>query len=113
MHCAFLHEADDLVLHHNCVVNVIVELNCDLILELTILAQEVLIIDGVCKIYLVLRQQVNLTIGGPRVESVSHRVLRPNADVLSSSQKQEPMNLLVKALPVEDVWHPGQSACQV
>ena len=82
---AFFHKADDLVLHHHSVINIVVKLNCDLVLELTILAQEVFFVDRVSKVLLVLSQKVDLAIGSPRVEPIAHGVLRPNAHVLASS----------------------------
>ena len=62
VHRSFFHKADDLVLDHDCMIDVVVELNCHLVLQLTILAEEVLVIDRVSKVTLVLRQKVDLAV---------------------------------------------------
>ena len=85
VHRAFLHERDDLVLHSDGMVDIVIELHLHLILQLSVLLEEVLVIDRVREVYVIFREQVHLTVVGPGVESVSHGVLCPNAHVLASS----------------------------
>ena len=85
VHRAFLHERDDLVLHSDGMVDIVIELNLHLILQLTVLLEEVFVIDRVREVFVVFREQVDLTVVGPRVEAISHWVLCPNAHVLASS----------------------------
>ena len=85
VHRAFLHERDDLVLHGDGMVDIVIELNLHLILQLTVLLEEVFVIDRVREVFVVFREQVHLAVVGPGVESITHRVLCPNAHVLASS----------------------------
>ena len=85
VHSAFLHERDDLVLHSDGMVDIVIELNLHLILQLSVLLEEVFVIDWVRKVLVIFREQVDLTVVGPRVETIPHWVLCPNTHVLSSS----------------------------
>ena len=62
MYCALLHEANDLVLHHYGVVNIVVQLNLDFVLQLAILPQEVFVVNWVRKVLVVLSQQIDLAV---------------------------------------------------
>ena len=110
---ALFHEVDDLILHSDRMVNIIVKLHLHLVLQLSVFLEEVLIINRVRKVLIILRQQVDLAVVRPAVEAIAHRVLCPNAHVLAASQEQEPVDFLVKALPVEHVGHPGERICHV
>ena len=110
---SLFHEVDDLILHSDRMVDIVVKLHLDLILQLSVFLEEVLLVDRVGKVLIILRQQVNLTIVRPAVEAVAHWVLRPNSHVLAAAQEQEPVDFLVEALPVEDVGHPGERVGQV
>ena len=87
MDSAFLHEADDLVLDSNGVINVVIKLNLDLIFQLTVLLLEVFFVDGVSEVVTILSDEVDLAVVGPRVESITHGVLCPNADVFATSKE--------------------------
>ena len=113
MHCSLLHEADDLVLYRDRVVHIVIKLHLHLVLQLSVLLKEVLVLDWIGKVLIVLRQQVDLAVVGPRVEPVAHGVLRPNAHILATSEQQQTMDLLVQALPVEHVGHPGETVREV
>ena len=113
VYSSLFHEIDDLILHSDRMVDIIVKLHLHLILQLAVFLEEVLIVHRIGKVLIVLRQQVNLAIVRPAVEAVAHRVLRPNAHVLAAAQEQEPVDFLVEALPVEDVGHPGERVGQV
>jgi len=96
VHGALFHEANDLVLDHDGVIDIVIQLDLHLVLELAVLAKELLVVDGVRKVVVVLRQQVNFAVGSPRVEAVTHGVLRPNADVFTTTEKQQAVDLLVE-----------------
>ena len=108
VHRTFLHEGDDLILHSECMIDIVVELYLHLVLQLSILLEEVFVIDRVREVLIVLCQQMDLAVVCPRVESIAHRVLRPNTHVLATSQEQEPVDFLVKALPVKHMRHPSE-----
>ena len=80
---------------------------------MTVLLEEVSLIDGVLKIVTIFGDQVELTVVGPGVESVTHGVLRPNSHVLATSEKQKSVDLLVETLPVHDVRHPGEAGSTI
>ena len=86
VNCALFHKVNDLVLDRDGVVHIVVQLHLQLVLELSVLLQEVFVIDGICEVFVVLGQQVHLAVVGPGVEAITHGVLRPNAHVLASSQ---------------------------
>lgn len=108
VHSAFLHEVDHLVLHSHRVVHVVVQLHLQLVFQLAVLFKEVFVINGVSEVLIILRQQVNLAVIGPRVVTITHWVLRPNADVLASAEEQESVDFLVEALPVHCMGQPGE-----
>ena len=108
VHRALLHELDHLVLHCDCMVNVVVKLDLELVLELSVFLEEVFIVDGIGEVLVILSQQVHLAVVGPGVEPVTHWVLSPYADILASSKEQKSMDFLVEGLPVENVGHPGK-----
>ena len=80
---------------------------------MTILLEEVSLIDGVLKIVAIFSDQVELTVVGPSVESVTHGVLRPNSHILTTSEKQKSVDFLVETLPVHDVRHPGEAVSTI
>jgi len=110
---AFLHEVYNLVLDGDGVVDVVVKLHLKLVLQLSVLLQEVLVVDGIREVLVILGEEVHLAVVGPRVEAVTHWVLRPNAHVLAATEEEKSVDLLVEALPVEDVGHPGQTVGHV
>lgn len=65
VHRAFLHELDHLVLHCDCVVNVVIKLDLELVLELAVFLEEVFIVDGIGEVLIVLSQQVHLAVVCP------------------------------------------------
>lgn len=67
-------------------IDVVVKLDIDLVLQLTIFLEEVFVIDGICKVLIIFGEEVHFAVVGPGVELISHRVLRPNADVLAASK---------------------------
>lgn len=99
----FLHKVDNLVLHCNSLVHVVLHLHLQFILQLTVFLQELLIINWVSKIFVVLSEEVKFTVVDPGVVAVAHRVHGPDAAVFTSTEKQNTMNLLVKMTPVEHV----------
>ena len=101
MHGALLHEVNDLVLHNDCVINVIIKLHLDLVLELTALVEWLLIFYWLSEVFVILGKEVHFADVGPRVKAITHGVLGPNAEILSASEKEELMDLLVEMLPVE------------
>ena len=113
MHRSLLHEADALVLYRDRVVHIVIKLDLYLILQLSALLEEVLVLYRISKVLIVLRQQIDFAVVGPRVEPVTHGVLRPNAHILATSEQQQSVNLLVQALPVEHVGQPGKTVCSV
>jgi hypothetical protein len=110
---AFLHKADDLVLHGDGVVDVVVKLHLELVLQLSVLLQEFLVFDGFSEVMVILSEEVDLAVGSPRVEAVTHWVLRPNADVLAATEEEKSVDFLVETLPVKDVRQPGETVGHV
>ena len=49
----------------------------------------------------------------PRVEFVTERVLGPYANVLSTSEEEEFMDLLIEMLPVHNMGHPCEPVAQI
>lgn len=87
MNSAFFHEVDHLILNCKSMVNIVIQLDLELVFELTVLLQEGLVVYGIGKVHVVFSEQVHLTVVGPRVEPISHGVLRPNAAVLTASEE--------------------------
>jgi hypothetical protein len=83
-----------------------VQLYLELILELTVLLEEVFLINGISEVLVVFGQQVHLTVMNPVVVFVTHGILGPNAAVLSTTEQKQLMNFLVQVFPVQDVRKP-------
>ena len=113
MHSTFLHKVDNLVLHHYCVIHVVIELNLHLVLELSLFVQELFVLDWLREVFVVLCEQVELADVCPRVESITHGVLSPYPHVLATSEQVQLVDLLLEVLPVEHVGHPGEAAREV
>jgi len=107
MNSTLLHEVDDLILDCDGVINVVVKLHLKLVLKLSVFLEEVFVVDGISKVFIIFSKEIHLAVVGPRVESVSHRVLRPNSHVLAATKKEKSMDLLVETFPVKNVGHPG------
>jgi len=60
MYSTLLHEIDDFILYSNCMINVIVQLNLNFVLELSIFLKELLVID-LSKVLVVFSEQMHLT----------------------------------------------------
>ena len=105
---ALLHEVDDFILNNDRMINVVVELNLHLVLQLACLVHEIFVLSWLCKFFVVLSKEVELTNVSPRVESVSHWVLSVEPHILASSEKEDFVNFSLQMLPVENVWHPRQ-----
>lgn len=58
MHSTLLHKVNDLILNHNSVVNVVIQLNLDLILQLTSLVEELLILNWLGEIFVIFSEEV-------------------------------------------------------
>jgi len=54
MNSTFFHEVNSLVLHHNSVIHIVIELNLHLVLKLTSFVQEFLIFNGISKVFVIL-----------------------------------------------------------
>lgn len=113
MHSALLHEVDCLILHYDCVIDVVIELHLQFVLELPGLVEELLVLNWLRKVLVVLSEEVELADVRPGIEAVAHGVLCPNSHILSTSQEEELVDLLLKVLPVENVGHPGESVRSV
>ena len=87
VHCSLLHEVDNFILNHDCMIDVIIQLHLHFILKLTILLQEVFIINWICEIFIILGQEVEFANVSPRVESISHGVLCQEPHVFASSEQ--------------------------
>ena len=110
---AFLHEVDDLVLVVDGMVDVVVKLYLDLVLQLTGLVHEVLVLRYWCEVFTILSEEVELSDVRPGEVAVTHRVHRPDADVLAAAQQVHLVDLAVKRLPVLGERHPGEAVASV
>jgi hypothetical protein len=86
MNGTLLHEVDDLILDCDGVVDVVVKLHLKLVLQLSVLLQEVFVVDGISKVLIIFSKKIHLAVVGPGVEAVSHGVLCPNAHVLTATE---------------------------
>ena len=107
MNSTLFHEVDDLILDCDGVVNVVVKLHLKLVLKLSVFLEEVFVIDGISKVFIIFSEEIHLAVVGPRVEAVSHWVLCPNTHVLAATEKEKSMDFLVETFPVKNVGHPG------
>ena len=82
---ALFHKLDALVLNCDRMVHIVVKLNLNLVLQLSVLLHEIWILVRVGEVMTVLSEESDLAIVCPGVESVSHGVLRPNAHIFSTS----------------------------
>lgn len=85
MHSAFLHEIYDFILHHDSVINIVIELDLHFVLELTSLIEELLVFHWLCKVLVVLSEKIELANVGPRIETIAEGVLCPDANVLAAA----------------------------
>lgn len=113
MHGALLHEVNDLILHIDRLIDIVVQLHLQLVLQLSILLQEVFVVDWVGEILVVFSEQVEFAVVRPGVPFVSHGILRPNSHIFATSEQKKLVDLLVKVFPVEDVREPGEAVCAV
>lgn len=60
-----LHEVDNLVLHSNCLIHVVLYLHLQFILQLTVFLQELLIINWIGEIFVIFCEKVKLTVMNP------------------------------------------------
>ena len=95
VHGSLLHEVDDLVLHGDGVINVVVKLHLSFILKLTGFIEELFIVWRNGEVFTVFSYQVELADVSPGVEPVAHWVHGPDSNVLTSSQKVHSVNFLV------------------
>lgn len=109
MNGALLHEADDLVLMSDSVVNVVIELHLHLILELTGLVHELLVFGHGSEILTVLSEKTELRDMSPRVVSIAHGVHGPNAHVLATSEQVHLVDLAIEVLPVRGERNPREA----
>jgi len=65
VHSALLHEVYDLVLHDDCMVNVVIQLHLDLILKLAALVKWLLVLNWLSEVLVVLGQEVHFADVGP------------------------------------------------
>ena len=84
MNSALLHETYYFVLLGYGLLYIDIKLNLDFILNLPGLSEEVLIFGGPSKVLTVLSKEVELANVCPGVESVSHWVHDPNANILAT-----------------------------
>ena len=108
-----LHKVYDLVLHHDRVVNIVVQLYLHLVFQLARLVQELLVLNWVGEIFVVLGEEVELADVRPGVEPVAEGVLGPYTDVLAAAEEEELVDLLLEVLPVEDVGEPGEGITHI
>ena len=106
VHSSLLHEIDNLILHNNCVIHVVVQLNLNFVLKLPLLCQKVLFIYWFCEVLVVFCEQVELTNMAPRVEPIAQWILGEESHVLAASKNENLMDFALKVLPVEDVGKP-------
>ena len=109
MHGALLHEVNDLILHIDRLIDVVVQLHLQLVLQLSILLQKDFVIDRVREILVIFSQEMEFAVVGPGVPLVPHGVLRPNAHIFAPSEQKKLVDLLVEVFPVEDVGEPGEA----
>lgn len=100
MHNSLLHEVNDFVLDCDGVVHIMVKLHLQFVLKLSILLQELFVVNWFSEVLIIFGEQVHFTVCDPRVELVSHWVLSPYAAVLASLQQKESVDFLIKVLPV-------------
>ena len=94
-------------------VHVVIKLHLQLVFQLTVLLQELFVVDGVCEVLVILRQQVHLAVADPGVELVAHGVLSPDAAVLTTLQQEKTVNFFVQVLPVEHMGNPADTVSNV
>lgn len=97
---SLFHEIDSFILNHDSMVNVVIELDLEFVLELTLLGEEVFFFNWVSEVLVVFGQEVELADVGPGVESIPKRVLSPDPNILATPEEEELMDLLFKVLPV-------------
>ena len=62
---SLLHKVQNLVLHDLAMIDVVVQLHLHLILELATLLEELFVLDWICKLIVVLSDEMHLIIVGP------------------------------------------------
>lgn len=110
VHRAFFHEGNNLILLHNCVFAIVVQLNLHFVLQLPGFRQKRLGIDIFDELLVILGNEVRLANVGPGVVFVAHWVLGPDPHVLASSEEEEFVDFAVEGFPVHNVGHPGGAA---
>ena len=65
MHCSFLHEIDNLVLYNLALVYIVIKLDLEFVLQLSVLLEEVFILNWIGEVLVVLCQQVDFIVVGP------------------------------------------------
>lgn len=113
MHGSLLHQVEDLVLHCDSVVDIVVELELHLVLELSILLQRLFVFDWVSEVLVILSKQVQLINVAPRVPPVTVGILGPEPQVFAATKEVHLVKFLIKVLPVESVGQPSQGVAQI
>lgn len=93
---SFFHEVDDFILLSDRMVHIMIDLDLNLILELTSLVEEFLLLWWMCEILIVLRQKVELADMCPRVESITHWVHCPDSNVFTTPKQIHLVYFLIK-----------------
>ena len=61
VHCAFLHEVDDLILDRNRMIHVVVQLNLSFVFKLSSFIQEFFVFNWEGKVFTILSDQIKFT----------------------------------------------------
>lgn len=109
MHRTLLHEIQNLILHSDRLVHVVLHLQLQLVFQLTVLFQELLVFHWIGEILIILSQQVQLAVVDPGVVTVTERIHIPDAAVFATAEQEQLVDLLVKVAPVEHMGQPGQT----
>jgi len=113
MHGTLLHELNNLVLHGDLMIDVVVKLCLHFVFKLSSLGQEIFILCWLREVFTVLGNKIEFADMGPRVEFITHWVHRPNSNVLSSSEQVHLMNFLVQRFPVQRERYPSEAVCGI
>lgn len=109
MHSTFLHEVDNFILDNDGMIYVVIELHLNFVLKLSLLGQEVLLLNRFSEIFVVLSQEVELANVGPRVESITHWILGVESNILATSQQKDFVNFSLEVLPVKNMRQPSKA----
>ena len=83
---ALFHKLNALVLHCDRMVHIVIQLDLNLVLQLSVLPHEIWVFVGVGEVMTILSEEADLAVVCPRIESISHGVLRPNAHIFATSK---------------------------